>query len=197
MILFVQTVGASNNGIVGPTLNDFVSFGLRNGYPEFRYDVGTGPAVLLSTKPITLGQWHTVRITRDRKNGTLTLLNHEGHNESVVRGSVPDGRLQGLDLRGPLFLGSVPSAIAREGGDPNNQLMTEVQQQTGLQKGFVGCVSRLVISGRVIKDISPVYNGRALASDKPQSAALRVRSLEFLIKYTKIKDAKNVIFHLL
>ena len=155
-------------------MNDFVSFGLRNGYPEFRYDVGTGPAILLSTKPVALGQWHTVKIARDRKNGTLTLLNHEGHNESIVRGSVPDGRLQGLDLRGPLYLGSVPSAIARDGGDPNNQLMMEVRQQTELEKGFVGCVSRLVISGRVIKDISPVYNGRTMNNDVPQSAALRV-----------------------
>ena len=152
---------------------------MRNGYPEFRYDVGTGPAVLLSRKPITLGQWHTVRITRDRKNGTLTLLNHEGHNESVVRGTVPDGRLQGLDLRGPLYLGSVPSISARDGGDPNSQLMTEVRQQTGLKKGFVGCVSRLVISGRVIKDISPVYNGRATTKDVPKSAALRVSHVEF------------------
>ena len=170
----IEIVGATSNGNGGQALNDFVSFGLKNGYPEFRFDVGTGPAILLSTKPITLGQWHTVRITRDRKNGTLTLLNAEGHNESVVRGTVPDGRLQGLDLRGPLYLGSVPSVPARNGGDPNNQLMLEVRQQTGLQKGFVGCVSRLVIGGRVIKDISPVYNGPTTSTDEPKSAALRV-----------------------
>ena len=188
-----QIVGATSNGVEGQTLNDFVSFGLRNGYPEFRYDVGTGPAILLSRKPITLGQWHTVRITRDRKNGTLTLLNHEGHNESVVRGTVPDGRLQGLDLRGPLYLGSVPSISARDGGDPNSQLMMEVQQQTGLKKGFVGCVSRLVISGRVVKDISPIYNGRTTTKDVPKSAALRVSHVEFRSSYSTILRLSTVM----
>ena len=166
--------------MIGTPLNDFVSFGLKNGYPEFRYDVGTGSAILISPKPVTLGEWHTVRIDRDKKNGTLTLLDHNGNNESVVRGSVPDGRLQGLDLRGPLYLGSVPSVINANGGNPNAELMMEVRQQTGLQKGFVGCVSRLVISGRVIKDISPVNNEHMVVEDIPQSAALRVNTLKIL-----------------
>ena len=176
LFLFV-IAGASNNAMIGTPLNDFVSFGLKNGYPEFRYDVGTGPAILISPKPVTLGKWHTVRIDRDRKNGTLTLLDHNGNNESVVRGSVPDGRLQGLDLRGPLYLGSVPS----DGGEPNSELMMAVRQQTGLQKGFVGCVSRLVISGRVIKDISPVNIEQMVVQNIPQSAALRVNTFKIII----------------
>ena len=163
--------------MVGTPLDDFVSFGLKNGYPEFRYDVGTGPAILISPKPVTLGEWHTVRIDRDRKNGTLTLLDHNGNNESVVRGSVPDGRLQGLDLRGPLYLGSVPTEMNEDGGDPTSNLMLVARQQTGIQKGFVGCVSRLVISGRVIKDISPVNNENMVVENIPQAAALKVNIL--------------------
>ena len=173
--LAFATVGASDNSVIGPPLNDFVSFGLKDGYPEFRYDVGSGPAILISPKPVTLGEWHTIRIMRDRKNGTLTILDHKGINESVVRGSVPDGRLQGLDLRGPLYLGSVPSAISRDGGERRSELMMLVRQQTGIHKGYVGCVSRLVISGRVIKDISPVNNDDNIIKNMPESAALRVR----------------------
>ena len=167
---------------MGPPLNDFVSFGLKEGYPEFRYNVGTGPAILISPKPVRLGEWHTIRIVRDRKNGTLTILDNKGSNESVVRGSVPDGRLQGLDLRGPLYLGSVPSVVnGGDDGNSNKELMSLVRRQTGLQKGFVGCVSRLVISGRTIKDISPVSNDALIVEDMPQSAALRVRMKRYIL----------------
>ena len=167
---------------MGPPLNDFVSFGLKEGYPEFRYNVGTGPAILISPKPVRLGEWHTIRIVRDRKNGTLTILDNKGSNESVVRGSVPEGRLQGLDLRGPLYLGSVPSVVnGGDDGNSNKELMSLVRRQTGLQKGFVGCVSRLVISGRVVKDISPVSNDALIVEDMPQSAALRVCMMKYII----------------
>ena len=48
---------------------DFVSFGLSSGYAEFRFNVGSGPAVLRSRQPLALGQWHTVKLARDRKEG--------------------------------------------------------------------------------------------------------------------------------
>ena len=173
-IVFV-IVGAGNNAVIGPPLNDFLSFGLKDGYPEFRFDVGSDPAILVSPKSVTMGQWHTVRIVRDRKNGKLIILDNKGSNETVIRGSVPDGRLQGLDLRGPLYLGSVPSTISRDGGG-KSELMVLVRQQTGLNSGFVGCISRLVISGRVIKDISPVYNEKKTVNNLMDSATLRVRN---------------------
>ena len=153
-----------------------MSFGLREGHPEFRYDVGSGPAIIRASRPLKLGQWHTVRLMRDRRNGTLTIVNHGGNNESIVRGTVPGGsnpNLQGLDLTGSLYLGSVPSAVGSNirGGGEGKTLMLMVQQQTGLRTGFVGCISRLVISGRVIKEISPTTGG---ASDVPESSAIRV-----------------------
>lgn len=48
---------------------DFVSFGLRNGYAEFKFDVGSGSALLRSERPLEVGQWHTVKLNRDRKAG--------------------------------------------------------------------------------------------------------------------------------
>jgi len=167
-------VGANNNTLMGPTINDFVSLGLRNGYPEFRYDVGTGSAILISPKPVTLGEWHTVRISREKRNGTLTILNNKGNNESIVRGSVPDGRLLGLDLRGPLYLGSVPTERAADNLMRNDTLLSIVRQQTGLRNGFVGCISRLVTSGKVVNDISPVFPDRSSAKDTSEASSLRV-----------------------
>ena len=54
---------------------DFISFGMRNRRAEFRLDVGSGPAVVTS-EPLELERWHTVRIRRDRKDGTALSFYH-------------------------------------------------------------------------------------------------------------------------
>jgi dystroglycan 1 len=43
---------------------DFVALGLRQGHPEFRFDLGSGLVVLSAEKPITFGQWHTIKVSR-------------------------------------------------------------------------------------------------------------------------------------
>jgi hypothetical protein len=48
---------------------DFVSLGLNNSYVEFRFDVGSGPAVIRSDHPIRTGEWHTVILSRTKKQG--------------------------------------------------------------------------------------------------------------------------------
>ena len=53
---------------------DFVSLGLNNSYVEFRFDVGSGPAVIRSDRPIRIGEWHTVALSRTKKEGTGQLV---------------------------------------------------------------------------------------------------------------------------
>jgi hypothetical protein len=48
-----------------------VSLGLNNSYVEFRFDVGSGPAVIRSDHPIRIGDWHTVKLSRTRKQGNV------------------------------------------------------------------------------------------------------------------------------
>ena len=56
---------------------DFLAFGLRNRRAELRFDVGSGPAVIVS-EPLTLNQWHNVKLKRDRKKG----LSINSHNQT-------------------------------------------------------------------------------------------------------------------
>ena len=53
---------------------DFMSLGLNRSYVEFRFDVGSGPAVIRSANPITIGEWHTVKLNRNRKQGNCTYM---------------------------------------------------------------------------------------------------------------------------
>ena len=54
---------------------DFVCFGLKEGYPEFRFDVGSGPAIIRGNNTLPLNEWHTIKLTRDRQKGKNDLLN--------------------------------------------------------------------------------------------------------------------------
>lgn len=47
---------------------DFMCVGMKDGRVEFRFDVGSGPAIIRSD-PIDLNQWHTIRVLRDQKEG--------------------------------------------------------------------------------------------------------------------------------
>ena len=61
------------NGQMKNGEGDFVSLGMRDSAVEFRFDVGSGPAVIQSD-PIQLNDWHTVRVKRHRKDGKQTNL---------------------------------------------------------------------------------------------------------------------------
>ncbi|KAF3861171.1 hypothetical protein F7725_001426 [Dissostichus mawsoni] len=50
-------------------VEDFVSVSMVDGHVEFRYELGTGQAVLLSSAPVSLGQWHRVVAERIRGGG--------------------------------------------------------------------------------------------------------------------------------
>nr|QBP17600.1 heparan sulfate proteoglycan [Recilia dorsalis] len=113
---------------------DFISFGLRDGILEFRFDVGSGPGVIRGNQPLSLGQWHTVQLSRFKKEGTMYV------DETQYYTGSSRGRMQGLDLSQPLYLGGVPD-------------FSTIHKQNGFDSGFVGCISRLVINDKEEIDI--------------------------------------------
>ncbi|XP_066985998.1 basement membrane-specific heparan sulfate proteoglycan core protein [Macrobrachium rosenbergii] len=131
----------SDNGLIlynsqraGSEDGDFVSFGMSGGHAEFRFDVGSGPAVIRSRAPLELNAWHTVRLSRNRKEGTMVV------DDGVPVTGRSEGRFLGLDLVENMYLGSVPD-------------FSKVQKQSGFNTGFRGCISRLVIGKTVTVDL--------------------------------------------
>jgi len=126
------------NGQKKDGTGDFISFGLSNGFPEFRFDVGSGPAVIKGAKELELGKWHTVKLNRERADGSM-IVNDEGPYVGNIYGS-----FQGLDLLyEPLLLGGVPD-------------FSSIHRLSGHSKGFVGrfnffshsshnCISHLIL----------------------------------------------------
>ncbi|XP_066903525.1 basement membrane-specific heparan sulfate proteoglycan core protein isoform X5 [Halyomorpha halys] len=106
--------------------SDFVSFGLRDGFPEFKFDVGSGHATIVGRMPLEMGKWVKARLIRNRKEGRLII-----NDEEPVIGTSP-GRHHSLDLDLPLYVGSVPD-------------FNDIPKSVDYSTGFRGCIARLVI----------------------------------------------------
>ncbi|CAL1682411.1 unnamed protein product [Lasius platythorax] len=118
----------------GRGINDFIALSLINGYPQFKFNLGSGPAVVRADKPLTLSEWHTIKIQRNRKEATMLV---DGDSPYKV---VAVGRRQGLDLKEPLYIG----------GLPNTANYNKIRKQFEVNTGFVGCISRLVLGEKQV-----------------------------------------------
>lgn len=112
---------------------DFISLVLNDGYPEFRFSCGSGPAVIRGDQRLELGQWHTIKVSRSRREGKMFV---DGQGPYAGQSG---GKNQGLDLIEQFYVGGVPNFNA-------------ISPHAGSQHGFVGCISRLVI-GRLTHDL--------------------------------------------
>ncbi|KAG5900605.1 hypothetical protein JTB14_017460 [Gonioctena quinquepunctata] len=124
--------GQKGNDIGG----DYISLSLVNSVPEFKYNLGHSTTTVLAEHPITNGEWHTVKISRNRKKVTMYV---DGDGPFV---SVAEGKYIGLDLVEPMYLGGVPTA---------SNISPEVFRYNPYV-GFVGCISRLKI-GHAFVDV--------------------------------------------
>ncbi|GFO16216.1 agrin [Plakobranchus ocellatus] len=104
---------------------DFVSLSIKNGFLEFRYDLGGGPAILRSQVPVERTVMHRVIAHQDKYLGSLVL-----DNEPEVTGSSPPSH-ESLELHDPLFLGHVPNGTR------------ETYARIGVSVGLNGCIKSL------------------------------------------------------
>ncbi|KAL3228171.1 hypothetical protein MRX96_004083 [Rhipicephalus microplus] len=79
---------------------DYISLGLKNGYLEFSYEMGGGPAEIVSEERVDDGRMHTVELRRTGKRGTLKVDTKEVHGESL-------GLLVMLNTKSDIFIGEL------------------------------------------------------------------------------------------
>ncbi|XP_060061512.1 basement membrane-specific heparan sulfate proteoglycan core protein isoform X2 [Erinaceus europaeus] len=117
-----------SGGKSGP-VEDFVSLAMVDGHLEFRYELGSGLAILRSPEPLALGRWHHVSAERLNKDGSL----HVDGGHPVLRSS--PGKSLGLNLHTPLYLGGV---------EPSVQLPQAINTSTH----FWGCMGKVSVNGK-------------------------------------------------
>lgn len=120
------------NGQTNTGEGDFVSLAVRDGFVEFRFNLGSGTTVLKSPKKITMG--HSVKVVAKRylRDGTLTV---EGQDDVAGRS---EGDLKSLDLAENMFLGNIPTKQKR------------IFENIGVRQGLLGCLHKLRVG---VKDV--------------------------------------------
>ncbi|XP_056009495.1 basement membrane-specific heparan sulfate proteoglycan core protein-like isoform X3 [Ostrea edulis] len=117
------------NGQYDSARGDYVCFGMRGGYPEFAFDVGSGPALIQGNRTLSLNKWNSIKLKRQNSVGSM-----EVNDEPVYTGSSL-GQFSGLDLGQNMYLGNVPD-------------VSNIPEPARYPSGFVGAVSQVIINGK-------------------------------------------------
>ncbi|XP_014849228.1 PREDICTED: basement membrane-specific heparan sulfate proteoglycan core protein isoform X5 [Poecilia mexicana] len=112
-------------------VEDFVAVSMVEGHVEFRYELGTGQAVLLSPQPVSLGQWHRVVAERNKRSGHLMV------DQGPVQRRMSPGKAQGLNIHTPMYLGGVPS-------------MDILPKPANVTQMFDGCIGEVSINNKKV-----------------------------------------------
>ncbi|KAM6924356.1 basement membrane-specific heparan sulfate proteoglycan core protein-like [Xenentodon cancila] len=110
-------------------VEDFVSISMVDGHVEFRYELGTGQAILRSPEPASLGQWHRLVAERNKRAGHLKV------DQGPVERRTSPGKAQGLNIHTPVYLGGVPS-------------MHILPKPANISKMFDGCIGEVSINNK-------------------------------------------------
>ncbi|EPQ03219.1 Laminin subunit alpha-2, partial [Myotis brandtii] len=80
---------------------DFATVQLRNGFPYFSYDLGSGDTNTMIPTKINDGQWHKIKITRIKQEGILYVDDASNRTISPKKADI-------LDVVGLLYVGGLP-----------------------------------------------------------------------------------------
>ncbi|CAH1955675.1 unnamed protein product [Acanthoscelides obtectus] len=106
-------------------LGDYVSLAIIKGFVEFRYDLGSGPAVIRSLEKVETGKFHKIVIKRYHRDGMLKVDDGED------MGGQASGHSKALDLQEDTFIGYIPTNHSR------------IYENIGTDKGLQGCIRKL------------------------------------------------------
>ncbi|KAJ8021428.1 Agrin [Holothuria leucospilota] len=132
-MIFYQGQKTDGNG-------DFVSLNLVDGFLEYRYDLGSGPAELRSLEKVNLNEWLTVIVERDGRDGSLEIKGFElieGTSKDMYTNETEleeEGDMSQLNLNQNLFVGGVSD-------------FSQLSRKAAITDGLVGAVRRVVING--------------------------------------------------
>ncbi|XP_031414728.1 pikachurin isoform X2 [Clupea harengus] len=111
--------------------SDFLSVTLVDGHVEFRFDCGSGAAVLRSEEAVSLFSWHEARASRTARKGILQV-----DSQRTVEG-MADGAFTQIRCSSPLYLGGVPDYSA-------------TRRDSGVPEPFTGSIQQVLLNDHVI-----------------------------------------------
>ncbi|XP_012267208.2 laminin subunit alpha [Athalia rosae] len=116
----------AENGLMYLMVNgrNFLSLEMKNGHILYQYDLGEGPAAIVTTTSFNDGKWHSLEALRQGKTGVLKV-----DNAGFTRGTVP---------------GNANTFVSQEriyfGGHPTLHSYPSVTTE-----GFEGCIDQVIM----------------------------------------------------
>ncbi|CAL8324993.1 unnamed protein product [Merluccius merluccius] len=120
---------------------DFISLSLSDGYLEFRYDLGKGPAVIRSKDRLVLNVWNTISLERSNRKGEIMV-----NGRDPVRGESPNQHTA-LNLKESLYVGGAPD-------------FSRLARAAALKEGFKGTIQKITLMGMSILKPENAQNSR-------------------------------------
>ncbi|XP_053159968.1 pikachurin isoform X2 [Hemicordylus capensis] len=110
---------------------DFLSISMADSFVEFRFDCGSGTAIIRSEEPVSLNQWHELKVSRTAKNGILQV-----DQQKPVEG-MAEGAFTQIKCNPDIFIGGVPN-------------YDNVKKNSGVLKPFSGSIQKMILNDRTI-----------------------------------------------
>ncbi|GFY62708.1 hypothetical protein TNIN_474271, partial [Trichonephila inaurata madagascariensis] len=120
------------NGQTASGKGDYVSLAIKDGYVEFKYDLGSGVVVLRSSQKLQIGRFHRIIAKRYQRDGMLSV---DGQDETTGHSKGPKNF---LDLGEHLYIGFVPGSVE------------QIFDNIGISSGFNGCIRHFKIGRQYI-----------------------------------------------
>ncbi|KAM4572007.1 agrin isoform 3-T3 [Fundulus diaphanus] len=136
------------NGQKSDGKGDFISLSLNDGFLEFRYDLGKGPAIIRSKNPMKLKIWNTIDLERSFRKGEIMV-----NKKDAVRGESPKSRKSehtALNLKESLFVGGAPD-------------YSKLARAAALTEGFKGTIQKIMLMSTPILREENVLNSSNIA----------------------------------
>ncbi|KAJ9575876.1 hypothetical protein L9F63_007255, partial [Diploptera punctata] len=128
------------NGHRSDGVGDFMAVYMSEGHLEFTFDLGTGAATIRSSGPVTLGEWHELRLSR---TGRLAILQVD---DMPSTHAMAPGAFTQLSLPQNLYIGGVPN-------------FDMVSPKVKVRTSFVGCIQKVVINNQPLQILAAALGG--------------------------------------
>ena len=108
-------------------LGDFAALVIKDRVVEFRYDVGSGMAVVRSNYIVHPGVWTHVTVSREFKDGRISI-----NGEPMIEDRSP-GSARTLTLNTPLYIGGI------------DRRRITVNRNVAVDRNFHGCINEVIM----------------------------------------------------
>ena len=143
----------------GSQVKDFLSILIRDFYVIFCFNLGSGSAIIKTTKRFQLHTWISIEARQDQSIGSLKM-----NDDNPVYGKSL-GKFNELNLDSELYLGGYED-------------VTKIFVDVGIVTSFSGCVSELILNNRRIE--FGMHNYFKLKKKKKDFKIKTIRNILFL-----------------